>query len=196
MRAGDDDTYKLVVGNAGPSSATNLVVSFKLPPGATFVSAGPGCTHSGDTVTCTAASLAAGGSTSFSVVVKIGGTGPAQLAAPASVASATPDPNLANNTADPIITITPTADLSLTKSASPQPGVPGTDETFTLKASNAGPDTAENVTVSDPLPDGLTFTVCQLWLRVRRRRSDVHRAVAGGRAIRRPSRSSLGSAAR
>jgi uncharacterized repeat protein (TIGR01451 family) len=158
VQAGDDDTYKLVVGNAGPSSATNVVVSFKLPPGATFVSAGPGCAESAGTVTCTTASLAAGGSTSFSVVVKIGGAGPAQLAAPASVTSATPDPNLANNTADPIITLTPTADLSLTKSASPVPGVPGTDETFTLKAHNAGPDKAENLKVSDPLPAGLTYT--------------------------------------
>ncbi len=158
VKAGDDDTYKLVVGNAGPSSATNVVASFKLPPGATFVSAGPSCTLSGATVTCTAASLAAGGSTSFSVVVKIGGSGPAQLAAPTSVTSATPDPNLANNTADPIITLTPTADLSLTKSASPVPGVPGTDETFTLKASNAGPDVAHDVKVSDALPAGLTFT--------------------------------------
>ena len=42
---GDDDTYKLVVGNAGPSSATNVgrvVHSCRL--GATFVSAGPNCT--------------------------------------------------------------------------------------------------------------------------------------------------------
>jgi Domain of unknown function DUF11 len=74
-------------------------VSFKLPPGATFVSAGPGCTESAGAVTCTAPSLAAGGSTSFSVVVKIGDTGPAQLPAPASVTSQTPDSNPANNTA-------------------------------------------------------------------------------------------------
>jgi uncharacterized repeat protein (TIGR01451 family) len=157
VQSGDDDTYKLVVGNAGPSSATNAVVSFKLPPGATFVSAGPNCTFAAGTVTCTAASVAAGGSTSFSVVVKVGGTAPATLAAPGSVTSATPDSNPANNTADPVIMVTPTADLSLTKSASPVPGVPGTNETFTLKAHNAGPDQAQNLKVSDPLPAGLSY---------------------------------------
>jgi uncharacterized repeat protein (TIGR01451 family) len=155
-QSGDDDTYKLVVGNAGPSSATNAVVSFQLPPGATFVSAGPNCTFSGDTVTCTAASIASGGSASFSVVVTLSGpAGP--LSAPASVTSSTPDSNPANNTATAVVTLTPTADLSLTKSAAPTPAVPGSDETFTLVASNAGPDAARDVKVSDALPTGLTY---------------------------------------
>ncbi|MFZ0387993.1 MAG: hypothetical protein WAL22_20185 [Solirubrobacteraceae bacterium] len=38
VQAGHDGTYKLVASNAGPSSATGVVVSF---PDATFVSAGP-----------------------------------------------------------------------------------------------------------------------------------------------------------
>jgi uncharacterized repeat protein (TIGR01451 family) len=49
------------------------------------------------------------------------------------------------------------ADLAIEKSASPSPGVPGTDVTYTLKVTNKGPDTAEDTVVSDPLPDGLTF---------------------------------------
>lgn len=49
------------------------------------------------------------------------------------------------------------ADLSLTKTASPSPAVPGTNETYTLAVKNNGPDAAQSVVVSDPLPSGLTF---------------------------------------
>jgi uncharacterized repeat protein (TIGR01451 family) len=155
-QSGDDDTYKLVAANAGPSSATNTVVSFQLPPGATFVSAGPDCTFADGTVTCTAGTIAPGASASFSVVVTLNGpAGP--VSASASVTSDTPDSNPADNAATAVVTLTPTADLSLTKSASPTPAVPGGDETFTLTANNAGPDAAEDVKVSDPLPAGLTF---------------------------------------
>jgi uncharacterized repeat protein (TIGR01451 family) len=49
------------------------------------------------------------------------------------------------------------ADLQIEKTATPDPATPGTDETFTLKVTNKGPNTAANVVVSDPLPAGLTF---------------------------------------
>jgi uncharacterized repeat protein (TIGR01451 family) len=49
------------------------------------------------------------------------------------------------------------ADLAIEKSASPSPGVPGSDVTYTLKVTNKGPDTAQDAVVTDPLPDGLTF---------------------------------------
>jgi uncharacterized repeat protein (TIGR01451 family) len=49
------------------------------------------------------------------------------------------------------------ADLQIEKTAAPDPATAGTDETFTLKITNHGPNTAANVLVSDPLPAGLTF---------------------------------------
>jgi N-acetylglucosamine-6-sulfatase len=48
------------------------------------------------------------------------------------------------------------ADLSLSKADSPDPAFIGEDLTYTLTASNAGPDQAEGVTVTDPLPAGVT----------------------------------------
>ncbi len=49
------------------------------------------------------------------------------------------------------------ADLQIEKTATPDPARPDTDETFMLKVTNHGPNTAANVLVSDPLPAGLTF---------------------------------------
>jgi uncharacterized repeat protein (TIGR01451 family) len=49
------------------------------------------------------------------------------------------------------------ADLSVTKTDSPDPVSVGSSLTYTLTAGNAGPDTATGVTVTDTLPAGVTF---------------------------------------
>jgi aldose sugar dehydrogenase len=49
------------------------------------------------------------------------------------------------------------ADLSLTKTASPNPGQAGVPLSYRIVATNNGPATATNVTVTDTLPPGLTF---------------------------------------
>ncbi len=50
----------------------------------------------------------------------------------------------------------PSADLSITKSDSPDPIVAGGTLSYTITVMNSGPDTAENVVVSDTLPLALT----------------------------------------
>lgn len=49
------------------------------------------------------------------------------------------------------------ADLSITKSDSPDPAGVGESITYTLVVTNNGPGTATGVTVTDTLPDGVTF---------------------------------------
>jgi uncharacterized repeat protein (TIGR01451 family) len=51
----------------------------------------------------------------------------------------------------------PTSDLTITKTGSPNPVAVGADLTYTLKVGNNGPDTAEDVIVTDTLPLGSTF---------------------------------------
>jgi uncharacterized repeat protein (TIGR01451 family) len=50
------------------------------------------------------------------------------------------------------------ADLSLTKSDSPDPVGTGGALTYSVQVSNAGPDAATNVTVTDKLPKGVSLT--------------------------------------
>src|SRR6266542_4935054 len=53
---------------------------------------------------------------------------------------------------------TSTADLAITKTASPSAGTAnGSQLTYTLTVTNGGPDTATDVSVNDPLPAGTTF---------------------------------------
>lgn len=49
------------------------------------------------------------------------------------------------------------ADVSVLKSASPEPVAAGATLTYTLTVSSEGPDSAANVTLTDPLPAGVLF---------------------------------------
>ena len=51
----------------------------------------------------------------------------------------------------------PSADVRVSKSASAQTARPGDLVTYTVKATNAGPDAAQGVVVTDQLPAGVTF---------------------------------------
>jgi len=76
----------------------------------------------------------------------------------------------ANPTPTPVLTATPTptptptplpgADLSVTKSDSPDPVSTGGTVTYTVVVTNNGPGTAVNVGLTDPLPNGTTFSSC------------------------------------
>jgi uncharacterized repeat protein (TIGR01451 family) len=90
----------------------------------------------------------------------------------AQVSSATDDPDNSNNRDGVSTTVDTSADLSITKSDSPDPVVAGKQLTYTITASNpTGPSTAQSVLVTDTLPAGTTFvsgvngngqTVCTL----------------------------------
>jgi uncharacterized repeat protein (TIGR01451 family) len=54
-------------------------------------------------------------------------------------------------------TINPDADLSITKTDSPDPVTPGQNLTYTITVTNNGPNNATGVTVSDPLPANVTW---------------------------------------
>src|SRR5262249_23140498 len=96
--AGGTLAYKLTVTNAGPGDASDVVVTDTLPSGETFASASPGCSSSGQTVTCTAADLASRAKASLTLNVQVA-AGTSSVPNNASVSSATADPNPANNTA-------------------------------------------------------------------------------------------------
>ena len=85
---------------------------------------------------------------------------PTPTPTPTGSATATPTPT-GSATATPTSTPVPTgADLSVLKSASPNPAQPGQNLTYTIGVSNAGPQSAASVSVTDPLPAGTTFVSC------------------------------------
>ena len=107
-------TYTLTVTNNGPDAASSVTVTDTLPGAVTFVSASAGCSESGGTVTCTAASLANGASVQFTITVTAPGTPGTVFSNTAGVVTAASfDPDTSDNSATAQIT------------AVNPPGVPG-----------------------------------------------------------------------
>jgi uncharacterized repeat protein (TIGR01451 family) len=159
--AGSTAFCTIVVYNAGASDAQNVQVTDNIfastpftigtvtPTPSVFCSATSGTITSG-TVSCGFGTIAAGGTATVTVnfSAKDGG----DINDTASVTASTPDPNTSNNSASGKVTFVSSADLSITKSSSPNPVVAGTNLTYTISVTNAGPSTATNVVVKDTLP--------------------------------------------
>ncbi len=103
MYTGDNVTLSLTATNAGPLTAENLVITGSIPTGMSFVS-GSGCAVASGTVSCEAASLASGDSTTFEVVLTATATG--SKSSSLSLSSDTKDPVASNDSAAISFTIT------------------------------------------------------------------------------------------
>ncbi|MFP5247464.1 MAG: C25 family cysteine peptidase, partial [Thermoanaerobaculia bacterium] len=142
--------------------AGTTFVSMTPPPGWTCTTPAAGGTG---TITCTATNPLAPSTTTsnFTLVVATdpalanGSTIDAQVA----VATTSPEPNLANNTASASTTVQRRVDIAITKVTN-DPGpdnafMEGETLTYTIQITNNGPSRATNVVMTDPLPAGFTF---------------------------------------
>jgi uncharacterized repeat protein (TIGR01451 family) len=153
---GDTITYTVSLNNQGPSAATNVVVHDPLPAGLTFISAvTTQGTYSSSTGDWTLAALGNAATATLTLSAQV--ASPAAQVNTASITRADQfDPNSANNSAS--VTETPQqADLAVTKSVSNTTPNIGDTITFTIQASDLGPNTATNVQITDLLPAGLSF---------------------------------------
>jgi uncharacterized repeat protein (TIGR01451 family) len=152
---GQTVTYTLIVSNAGPASATNVVVHDLLPTGLTFLSASPAETGT-DALGqyWNVGTLASGGSQTITVTARVDVT--TTLTNSAVVDADQFDTNTANNTAQVTLSALQ-ANLAVTKTVdNAAPQVNG-NVVFTVTVTNSGPDAATDVRVSDLLPSGLTY---------------------------------------
>ncbi len=167
---GTNVTYTIVASNAGPSTATAAPITDPLPTGATSgtwtCAAGSGGTcaaASGTMPMSTTATLSPSGSVTYTVTVAVASTATGSLANSVTIAApaGVVETNSANNTATDTDTLTPTADLSITKTDGITTVNAGAPLTYTIVASNAGPSAITAATVSDTMPavlSGVTWT--------------------------------------
>ena len=162
---GGSATYTITASNAGPSNASGSTVSDTFPASLTCswtcVGAGGGtCTGAGSGNINDTANLPSGGTVTYTASCTISAAATGTLTNTATVAApgGVTDPTPGNNSATDTDTLTPQADLAITKTDGVTTATPGGSATYTITASNAGPSNASGSTVSDTFPASLTCT--------------------------------------
>lgn len=159
-------TYTQSITNGGPDAATNATFTQNVPAGTTFQSlntpAGWSCTTPAvggtGTITCSKASMANSETASFTLAVTVT-AGSGSIGSQVIGDSATYDPDSLDDTASTSTNVVAplSADLSLTKTTNATTAPAGSTITYTLTLTNAGPNAASNVVVTDVLPASLLF---------------------------------------
>jgi large repetitive protein len=152
---GESVAFTVTLTNHGPDGSTNVVIADPLPVGLTWSSDDSAGSYNPATGNWTVGSLAAGGTLSLTIHATVSASG--DFTNTAGVGHADQyDPVAGNNTAHAGVS-SRVADIAVAKTVDhPAPAV-GSTVTFTVTATNNGPDAATLVVVSDLLPAGLTF---------------------------------------
>lgn len=157
-------TYTLVVTNYGPGDVTDAALYDTLP--ATLfdaeLSLDGGATWQPWRNPYALGGLAAGRSTAVLIRAQVGATDDGFLRNTATVFSSLPDPNEANNTASIETPVQGGADLSIQKTACPDPALPCQYLAYRMIVSNHGPEDAESVLITDALPVQLGCSIYSL----------------------------------
>ena len=131
-------TYRIVVTNAGPSAAQHVTVTDNLPAALlnpVVSSSQGGCVA----FPCALGTIPAGGSATLLVVGTVAPTATANIVNTATVTSATSLTNApAGQTSTVTTTVTPSADLVLSKQDSADPVLAGTNLIYTLRSPIVG----------------------------------------------------------
>ncbi len=160
VRIGEELSFDLVVRNVGSSTATNLRLSDQIPAGLTLVGAsgsGWSCTDSGGTVSCNRGSLAAGAESTVVIQTEVVGP-PGPVLNVASLATDSADSQPLTDSATIIILAQEVRapDLNLSKTTDVDPVNVEAQFNYLLTVNNNGGD-ATGITLTDPLPDGVSF---------------------------------------
>ena len=164
--AGNTVTFTLTAKNVGPSDSPGaIVVTDTLPPGlsattASISGAGWACVVNGHVVTCTRAAALAAGVTAPEILVNAAvspDAGPATLVNSATVDGPLPSTDTSSAATTDSVAVTDSSAVTITKTATSGGVVrAGENATYSLTVTNAGPSTADTLSVTDTLPAGMT----------------------------------------
>ena len=151
---GSQLTYTLRVANSNASRAAGVVLTDMLPVSVTVSSVTTtrgSCTRLGNLVTCSLGNLPKNKSATVTISVIPTTTGTITNTATATTTNGDSNPD--NNTGITLTTVViPAANLSVTKTDTPDPVLVGAPLTYIVSVSNFGPLNATNTVLTDTLP--------------------------------------------
>lgn len=160
--AGGTVTYTIVASNNGPDATTGAVVYDALPTGITGTwtcvgSGGGSCTATGTGSINDTVNLPVGAKATYTLIANVPANFTGALVNNVRVVTTDgADSVPGNNTASLTIPAPTQANLGITKTDGKSSYTPGTNAVYTIVATNYGPAAATDVTVSDPLPAGIS----------------------------------------
>lgn len=167
--------YTLTASNPGPGVVREVSIQDTFPAGvasaswscavqaagsSTIITTGCGTTPTGTGNINNTVSLSLGASVRYNVTATLSNTFSGTLTnlGRATITSVATDPNPSNNTSSVSSTVTPAANLSISKSNSVNTLTAGQTTTYALLAGNLGPADVSNAVIQDPATAGLSCT--------------------------------------
>jgi uncharacterized repeat protein (TIGR01451 family) len=163
VTAGNNISYLVTMTNTGPDAAQNARFTVPLAAGTTLVSTTPsagGVCTAVSPIVCTwagATANAAVRTATIVVTVAANTAAGAFIDSSATAASDTPDADPADNLSTVSTSVVTEANLAITVTDTPDPVIAGTQLTYAVTVSNAGPSDAQGVSFSLPLDAGTSF---------------------------------------
>lgn len=162
---GENIVFTISLNNAGPATATGVTATDQLPSGYTYVSHTGDGSYNSTTGVWTVGTVNAGSTVTLSITASVNASGNYLNIVQVTTSDqpdpdSTPDNNVPTEDDQDEDSITPpnsSADLSLVKSVNNTAPTVGSNIIFSIRVSNAGPDTATGVTVTDQLPAGFAY---------------------------------------
>lgn len=134
--------------NAGPSPATGVTATLRLPAGLAVVSGASCVPDSGGSV-CTVGPATLPSSAGSVALLQIAAHAAGEYAISGSVVADQSDPQPTNNDDSATFTVTAAADLAVAVAESADPSGAGRPLTYTIKVTNRGPSPASAVSLAD-----------------------------------------------
>ena len=148
--------YTITAHNNGPNNATNIIVHDILPTGLTWISDDSNGAYNHTTGTWTIPNLPNGENAILHITAQIT-TANTTITNTASIENDAYDPNTDNNQANATTTVNAASDLVITKTVDKNTANYHENITYTITAHNNGPNNANNVSITDTLPNGLIY---------------------------------------
>jgi uncharacterized repeat protein (TIGR01451 family) len=161
VAADGNAVFDIVVQNAGPLPATNVIVTDVIPTGLTFTgianASGAFTTNvNGTTASINLGTVAAGTTETFQITTDIAANRTTDITNAVTVAGTEVETDPSDNDDDELLNL-PEADLRIDKVDVIDPINAGNEITYRITVTNDGPDAASGVVVNDPLPATVTF---------------------------------------